>query len=76
VDHRALVASPGRHDRGCLGDPAEPGRSTIQLSMPNGYTMSPHFHPTDERVQVVQGTLLIGMGDRLDAKKTLLAEEN
>jgi len=58
------------------GDPAEPSRSTIQLSMPNGSTMPPHFHPTDERVQVVQGTLLIGMGDRLDAKKTLLAEEN
>lgn len=53
------------------GNPAAPGPSTIELSMPNGYKMPPHFHPTDERVQVKQGTLLIGMGDRLDAKKTL-----
>jgi hypothetical protein len=53
------------------GDPTQPGRSTIELSMPDGYRMPPHFHPTDERVEVKQGTLLIGMGDRLDAKKTL-----
>ena len=31
----------------------------------------PHFHPTDEHVEVKQGTLLIGMGDRLDIKKTI-----
>jgi quercetin dioxygenase-like cupin family protein len=39
--------------------------------MPDGYRMPPHFHPTDERVEVKQGTLLVGMGDRLDARKTL-----
>jgi mannose-6-phosphate isomerase-like protein (cupin superfamily) len=32
---------------------------------------SPHFHPTDERVEVKQGTLLVGMGDRLDLGKTM-----
>jgi quercetin dioxygenase-like cupin family protein len=53
------------------GDPILPGRSTIQLSMPNGYRMPPHFHPTYERVEVKQGTLLVGMGDRLDVKQTL-----
>jgi quercetin dioxygenase-like cupin family protein len=53
------------------GDPTGPGQSTIELSMPDGYRMPPHFHPTDERVEVKQGTLLVGMGDRLDAKKTL-----
>jgi quercetin dioxygenase-like cupin family protein len=53
------------------GDPAGPGQSTIQLSMPDGYRMPPHFHPTDERVEVKQGTLLVGMGDRLDAGKTM-----
>ena len=53
------------------GDPAGPGRSTIELSMPDGYKMPPHFHPTDERVEVKQGTLLIGMGDGLDTKKTM-----
>lgn len=62
---------PGARIAVVSGDPAGPGRSTIQLSMPNGYTMPPHFHPTDEWVQLVKGTLLIGMGDRLDPKKTL-----
>ncbi|HXI95207.1 MAG TPA: hypothetical protein VNG04_03715, partial [Candidatus Acidoferrum sp.] len=32
------------------GDPAGPGESTIELSMPDGYRMPPHFHPTDERI--------------------------
>jgi mannose-6-phosphate isomerase-like protein (cupin superfamily) len=53
------------------GDPAGPDQSTIELSMPDGYRMPPHFHPTDEHVEVKQGTLLIGMGDRLDVKKTI-----
>lgn len=53
------------------GDPAAPGQSTIELSMPDGYRMPPHFHPTDERVEVKQGTLLVGMGDRLDTRKTM-----
>jgi quercetin dioxygenase-like cupin family protein len=39
--------------------------------MPHGYRMPPHFHPTDERLEVKQGTLLVGMGDRLDARKTM-----
>src|SRR5690349_23816002 len=39
--------------------------------MPDGYRMPPHFHPTDERIEVKQGTLLVGMGDRLDARKTM-----
>jgi len=31
--------------------------------MPPGYTIRPHFHPTDEHVTVVTGTLILGMGD-------------
>lgn len=53
------------------GDPTGPGQSTIELSMPDGYRMPPHLHPTDEHVEVKQGTLLIGMGDRLDVRKTI-----
>src|SRR5437016_7462775 len=34
--------------------------------MPAGYKLPPHFHPTDESVTVIQGTFLIGMGDKLD----------
>ena len=52
------------------GDPTAPGESTIELSMPNGYRLPPHSHPSYEHVQVREGTLLVGMGDRLDPKQT------
>ena len=52
------------------GDPNGPGESTLQLSMPNGYRVPPHFHPSYELVQVWKGTLLVGMGDTLDPKRT------
>jgi quercetin dioxygenase-like cupin family protein len=52
------------------GDPTAPGQSTIELSMPDGYRLPPHFHPSYEHVEVREGTLLVGMGDRLDPKQT------
>ena len=52
------------------GDPTGPGVSTLKLSMPNGYRIPPHFHPGYEHVEVKEGTLLVGMGDRLDPKRT------
>jgi quercetin dioxygenase-like cupin family protein len=52
------------------GDPTGPGESTLQLSMPNGYRIPPHSHPSYEHVEVMEGTLLVGMGDRLDPKQT------
>ncbi len=50
------------------GDPGKAETFTIQLSMPDGYRIPPHFHPTDEVVQIKQGALLVGMGDQLDIK--------
>ena len=52
------------------GDPAQPAEFTIELSMPDGYRIPPHFHPTDESVEVKKGTFLVGMGDTLDLAKT------
>lgn len=52
------------------GDPGKAAMFTIQLSMPSGYRIPPHFHPTDERVQVKKGTFLVGMGDKLDLAAT------
>lgn len=48
------------------GDPFKPGFFSMRLKMPDGYRIAPHWHPTDEHVVVVQGTLKIGMGDRHD----------
>jgi quercetin dioxygenase-like cupin family protein len=51
------------------GDPGKADMFTIQLSMPDGYRIPPHFHPTDEDVKVMKGTLLVGKGDTLDLSK-------
>src|SRR4051812_11560978 len=52
------------------GDPSKARQFVIQLSMPDGYKISPHFHPTDESVEVKKGTFLVGMGDTFDVKST------
>lgn len=51
------------------GDPSKPGPFTIRLSLPNGYKIAPHHHPGIEHVTVIQGTFVMGMGDRFDATK-------
>ena len=52
------------------GDPSKAAPFTVELSMPNGYKIPPHFHPTDETVTVKKGTFLVGMGDQFDLSKT------
>jgi mannose-6-phosphate isomerase-like protein (cupin superfamily) len=52
------------------GDPTKAGPFTAQLSMPSGYRIPPHWHPTDEHVVVKRGTLLIGMGDTMTKAST------
>jgi len=51
------------------GDPSKVGMFTIQLSLPDGYRIPAHSHPTDETVEVKEGTFLYGMGDAFDAAK-------
>ena len=48
------------------GDPSAAGEYTVRLRMPAGYVIAPHWHPTDEHVTVVSGTMLLGMGDQVD----------
>jgi hypothetical protein len=53
------------------GDPTKPGAAfTIRAKLPDGYQVPPHWHPTDENVTVIQGTLLVGRGEKLDLQKT------
>jgi quercetin dioxygenase-like cupin family protein len=46
------------------GDPTQPGVFTIQLRVPDGYKVMPHWHPTDERQTLVKGTMMMGMGEK------------
>ena len=49
------------------GDPSKAEPFTVRLRMPDGYRIAAHTHPTDEHVTVIQGTFLVGMGDRFNA---------
>ena len=51
------------------GNPSAAGEYTVRLSMPAGYVIAPHWHPTDEHVTVISGTMLLGMGDHVDRLK-------
>jgi ketosteroid isomerase-like protein len=48
------------------GDPTMPGPFVLRAELPAGYTIAPHWHPTDEHVTVLAGTFAFGMGDTLD----------
>lgn len=53
------------------GDPKAPNALfTIRIKLPEGYKISPHFHPADEHITVISGTFNMGMGDAFDKKKT------
>jgi quercetin dioxygenase-like cupin family protein len=65
------VLPPGALIAVVSGDPTGPGEFTLLVSMPNGYRIPPHSHPSDEHVEVKEGTLLVGIGDLLDPKLTL-----
>jgi quercetin dioxygenase-like cupin family protein len=46
------------------GDPSTPNALfTLRAKLPANYRFMPHWHPTDEHVTVLSGTLLIGHGD-------------
>lgn len=49
------------------GDPGKAGPFVMRLSAPAGYKVPPHMHSQIENVTVIKGTLLLGMGDKLDA---------
>ena len=60
---------PGSKSAVLYGDPAKPGLFIIRASLPGGYQIPAHSHPSDETVTVVSGTFLMGMGDKLDPAK-------
>ena len=53
------------------GNPGAAGLYTVRLSMPDGYKIAAHWHPTDEHVTVISGMFHLGMGDKLDETKSI-----
>ena len=52
------------------GDPTKPGLFVIRAKLPDGYTVPPHWHSTDENITVISGSFGIGLGDRIETAKT------
>jgi hypothetical protein len=53
------------------GDPSREGLFTIRAILPAGYKVPAHWHPTVENVTVIEGTLYMGMGEKLDESKAM-----
>jgi hypothetical protein len=51
------------------GDPSKDGNFVLRAKLPDGYTIPPHWHSTDEHVTVISGSFGIGIGDSLDKSK-------
>jgi quercetin dioxygenase-like cupin family protein len=58
---------PGSQMAVLVGDPSKAGVPYVfRAKLPDGYKVPPHWHPSDENVTVLQGTLLVGKGENLD----------
>jgi len=47
------------------GDPAKAGPFVMRLRIPDGAKFGAHFHNDTERVTVISGTLVVGVGDKM-----------
>ena len=48
------------------GDPTKSGEFVVRFRMPDGYRIPPHWHPMDASVTVVQGSFIMGMGEKVE----------
>jgi len=65
------VLPPGAQCAVVEGDPKAPNALfALRAKLPDGYRIPPHYHPADEHVVVLAGTLNIGMGDTLDKARS------
>ena len=52
------------------GNPAEEGYFNLRVKLPDGFQISPHWHPAFERITVISGNFLLGHGDTVDRNAT------
>ena len=57
---------PGAQAAVLDGDPGKAGLFVLRLKLPDGFRIPPHWHPTDEHLVIVAGTLMAGLGDKAD----------
>ena len=61
---------PGTQIAVLEGDPKAQRFFTIRLKVPAGSRLAPHWHPRDERVTVISGSVQVGFGDAIDEAAT------
>jgi quercetin dioxygenase-like cupin family protein len=49
------------------GNPTKAEPYVLRVKLPDGYKVPPHWHPTDENVTVIKGTLMVGKGEKFSA---------
>ena len=54
-----------------FGAPDKPGPFVTRIRMRDGLKFAPHYHPVLENVTVLQGTLMVGVGDKMDTAKMI-----
>jgi len=50
------------------GDPSQAQPFVIRAQVPAGYKVPPHWHPGDENLTILSGTVALGMGETFDEK--------
>jgi len=58
--------NPGAQVAVIDGDPTKAGPFVLRVKFPDGFKVMPHWHPTDENVTVLSGTIMAGMGEKWD----------
>ncbi|HKZ67613.1 MAG TPA: cupin domain-containing protein [Chitinophagaceae bacterium] len=53
------------------GNPSKEGMFTLRATVPANYKIPPHWHPVTEHVTVLEGSLYMGMGEKLDESKAI-----
>lgn len=61
---------PGSQMVVLVGDPTKPDAPyVLRAKLPDGYKVPPHWHPSDENVTVLKGSLLMGKGEKFDPSR-------
>jgi quercetin dioxygenase-like cupin family protein len=62
---------PGSKVAVLSGDPSKAGPFTIRIMMPENYKVPPHTHPSYENVVVLEGSLYMGSGEKIEESKAM-----
>jgi len=60
---------PGSKIAVIAGDPSKAEPFVLRAQVPAGYKIAPHWHPGDENLTVLSGTIALGMGETWDESK-------